>query len=244
MINRWPSLALIAGILALWQIFFWIGGANAISPPLETVRYAVVNLLGSSMFWPHLLETTKAFVVAFLIAGGAGIAVGCLLGMNRTAGDVASPMLVSLYSVPKVTLYPVILLIFGIGLPAKIVFGALHGFVPVAIFAMNGVRNIAPVFLKTAKVLRMTRWSIVRRLVLPGVLPEIFTGLRVGFALSLLGTLLGEMFGSQRGVGYLLMNAIGLHNMLMITSLVLMLAVFSVSVNSILLWVDRRLREG
>ena len=73
-----------------------------------------------------------------------GLLIGVPLGAARFAGEVAEPILVALYSIPKVTLYPVILLIFGIGMPAKVAFGALHGIVPISIFAMNAVRNINP----------------------------------------------------------------------------------------------------
>ena len=67
------------------------------------------------------------------------------------------PVLVALYPIPKVTLYPIVLLAFGLGMPAKIAYGAIHGFVPIALFTINGVRNVRPVFLKTARVLGLTR---------------------------------------------------------------------------------------
>ena len=70
---------------------------------------------------------------------------------------MAEPILVSIYSLPKVTLYPVILLIFGLGLPAKIAFGTMHGIIPIAIFAMNAVRNVAAVHFKTARVMHLSR---------------------------------------------------------------------------------------
>ena len=82
---------------------------------------------------------------------------------------------------------------------------------------------------------------MVRHDPVPAALPEIFTGLRVGFSLTLIGTLLGEMFASQRGLGYLLMNAIGLHNVELIMAVTLMLVVFAVLVNAALLALERRL---
>ena len=152
-------------------------------------------------------------------------------------------MLIALYSIPKVTLYPILLLSFGLGLSAKIAFGALHGFIPIALFTMNAARNIRPIFLKTGRVMRLSRWEAVRKLVFPAALPEIFTGFRVGFSLTMIGTVLGEMFASQRGLGYLLMNAIGLHNVDIIMSITLMLVVFAAVVSIALLAVDRRLHK-
>jgi ABC-type proline/glycine betaine transport system permease subunit len=74
-----------------------------------------------------------------------------LARLYRFAGEVAEPVLVALYSIPKITLYPIVLLAFGIGMPAKIAFGAIHGIVPVAIFALGAVRNLNPVYLKAAR---------------------------------------------------------------------------------------------
>jgi NitT/TauT family transport system permease protein len=72
-----------------------------------------------------------------------GLAIGVTLGAHRLTGEVAEPILVALYSIPKVTLYPVILLIFGIGMPAKVAFGAIQGIVPVSLFAERTGRPLA-----------------------------------------------------------------------------------------------------
>ena len=177
-----------------------------------------------------------------LIATGAGLAIGFLLGLSRFAAAAFEPVLMALYSIPKVTLYPIVLLAFGLGMPAKIAFGAIHGLIPIALFTINGVRNVRPVFLKTGRVLRLSRLQMVRRVLLPAALPEIFSGLRIGFSLTLIGTILGEMFASQRGLGSLLMSAIGLHNLDVIMSVTLLMVAFAATVSGVLLAIDRRLR--
>ena len=77
----------------------------------------------------------------------------------------------------------------------------------------------------------------------PAAMPEIFTGLRIGFSLTLIGTLLGEMFASQRGLGYLLMNAIGLHNVDLIMAVTFLLTLFAGAASVLLLHVNRRLQS-
>ena len=69
-----------------------------------------------------------------LISLIGGLGLGVLLGAHRLSGEVAEPMLVALYSIPKITLYPVILLLFGLGISAKIAFGVMHGIIPVILF--------------------------------------------------------------------------------------------------------------
>jgi NitT/TauT family transport system permease protein len=92
--------------------------------------------------------------------------------------------------------------------------------------------------------MRLSRTDTLRRIVWPAALPEIFAGLRIGFSLTLIGTILGEMFGSQRGLGYLLINAIGLHNIPTIMAVTLLLVLFAASVSVWLLAWNRRLRRG
>ena len=237
------GIFLVAGLLVVWQGLFLFAGAHALSPPIETVLY-LGHLLGTAPFWGHLLETGRAFAVALLLSVVLGLGMGLPFGLNKLAAEIAEPVLVSAYAVPKIVLFPIVLLMFGIGLPAKIAFGAIHGVIPVAIFAMAGVRQVSPVLLRTARALRLSRTETLRCIVWPAALPEIFSGLRIGFSLTLIGTLLGEMFGSQKGLGYLLMNAIGLQNVPVIMAVTLLLVLFAATLSTVLLAWDRRLRRA
>ncbi|HEX7127445.1 MAG TPA: ABC transporter permease subunit [Thermodesulfobacteriota bacterium] len=241
--RRWRGpAALIVGLLVLWQLLYLLAGEVALRTPAQTVAYTL-SLVPQDAFWTHVEESATAFGAALAIAVASGLAIGLLLGFHRLSGDVGEPMLVAVYSIPKVTLYPIVLLAFGLGMPAKIAFGAIHGFVPIALFTINAVRNIRPILVKTGRVLRLGPIETATRILLPAALPEIFTGLRIGFALTLIGTLLGEMFASQRGLGYMLMNAIGLHNVDVIMSVTFLLIVFAAVVSSILLRIDRALHR-
>ena len=98
-----------------------------------------------------------AFATALAISAVMGVMLGLVLGMRRFAGEVAEPILGSLYTIPKVTLYPVMLLIFGLGMSAKVAFGVIHGMIPVMLFTMAAGKNVRPVLLRTARVLRLIR---------------------------------------------------------------------------------------
>jgi NitT/TauT family transport system permease protein len=236
------GLALVAGLVIAWQVLFVIAGENALAPPLDTARY-LLQLLETATFWGHLLETARAFGLALALSIVLGLGIGFTLGLHRFSGEVAEPILVALYSVPKITLYPIVLLAFGLGMPAKVAFGTIHGMVPIAIFTMSAVGAVNPVLLKTGRVLKLGPWATVRTVLFPAALPEIFTGLRVGFSLTLIGTLLGEMFAAQRGLGFLLMTAIGLQNVRVIMAVTLLLVLFAASVSTLLVVIDRRLHQ-
>jgi NitT/TauT family transport system permease protein len=233
------SVAIVATILAIWLGLYAYAGDVAITSPWRTFAFAA-ELFSRASFWNHVAATMVAFAVALAISAVAGVALGLMLGMRRFAGEVAEPILSSFYTIPKVTLYPVMLLIFGLGMSAKVAFGVIHGMIPVMLFTIAAVKNIQPVLLRTARVLRLSPTQTALSVLTPAVTPEIITGLRVGFALTLLGVLIGEMFASQRGLGFLIINGIEIHDVRMMTTVTLIVVVFAVAANSLMLALDRR----
>ena len=236
-------LLVVLSLAAIWQVLHQVAGDSAVTAPAPTLAH-LWDMVGQARFLPHLRETGLAFLQALAIACGGGVLIGVVLGGHRLTGEVAEPILVGLYSLPKITLYPVILLMFGLGMPAKVAFGALHGIIPVVLFTMNAVRNVNRTWLRTGQALRLTPAQTAWHILVPATLPEIFSGLRIGFSLTLLGTMLGELFASQRGLGFLLMTAIDLHDVKTILAIAILISVFAVLANAILLAVDRRLHRG
>ena len=209
--EEWKSfrntVVLIVGLLVFWQLMYLVVGDVAMRSPWQTMR-ATAELARTDWFWLHVDNTMRAFAAALAIAIVLGLLIGFALGLHRLSAEAMEPMLVALYSIPKITLYPIILLVFGLGMSAKVAFGAIHGIIPVALFTLGAVRSTRPIFVKTGRVLKLSKPEMVRSILFPAAVPEIFTGLRVGFSLTLIGTVLGEMFAAQHGLGYLLMNAI------------------------------------
>jgi NitT/TauT family transport system permease protein len=237
------AIILIVGLLLFWELAYFVVGNVALRSPWQTIEF-LGQLMRTDLFWLHLADTLKAFAAALAIAVVVGLLIGFALGLHRLSGDAMEPILVALYSIPKITLYPIILLAFGIGISAKIAFGAIHGVIPVALFTLGAVRTIKPILTKTGRVMKLSPTVMVREILFPAAVPEIFTGIRVGFSLTLIGTVLGEMFAAQRGLGYLLMNAISLYNIDLIMSVTFLLVALAASVNTFLLAIDRRLHHG
>ena len=237
------TVILIVGLFLFWELAYLVVGDVALRSPWQTVKF-LGKLMRTDLFWLHLADSLKAFAVALAIAVVLGLLIGFALGLHRLSGEAMEPMLVALYSIPKITLYPIILLAFGIGISAKIAFGAIHGIIPVALFTLNAVRTTRPILIKTGRVLKLSPALMVREILFPAAVPEIFTGIRVGFSLTLIGTILGEMFAAQRGLGYMLMSAISLYNVDLIMSVTFLLIVLAASVNMALLVIDRRLHHG
>jgi NitT/TauT family transport system permease protein len=191
------------------------------------------------MFWSHAGATLAAFLLAFGLSALIGLALGLIFGLQRFTGEVAEPILAGFYTIPKVTLYPVVLLIFGLGMSTKVAFGVMHGLVPMTLFTLGAIRNMPPVLVRMAKVLRLSPGNTMRWVLVPACLPHIVNGLRIAFSLSLLGVLIGEMFSSQRGLGFLLVNGMAQNNVPLSTSIVLVIVVVAIATNTLMLRLSR-----
>lgn len=236
------TMVLIAALLLAWQLLSLAVGKNIVSSPAATILRAV-ELLQTHSFWQHAASTAIAFGLACAIAIAGGVLGGLWLGLRRFAGEVADPILSTFYSIPKITLYPIILLIFGLGLSAKVAFGAIHGIFPIAIFTMNALRNVTPVYRRTAHVMRLSPVATVATILIPAALPEILTGIRIGFAVTLLGTLIAELFASTSGIGFALLRATDIHDVDDILALTMLLFAFAAIVNALLHAVERRVQH-
>lgn len=233
---------LVFGLLAAWQLLSLAVGEYVVSPPIVTILRAG-ELLQSRNFWENAASTGIAFGLACAIAIVGGILGGLWLGLRRFAGDVADPVLGTLYSIPKITLYPIILLMFGLSLSAKVAFAVIHGIFPIAIFTMNALRNVAPVYRRTARMMRLSPATAVATILIPAALPEILTGIRIGFAVTLLGTLIAELFASTSGIGFALLRATEVHDVVDILALTMLLFAFAAVVNALLHALERRVQH-
>ena len=236
------TLAIAAVLLLAWQILHQLVGATALPAPAPTLAY-LVRLVPTARFAANAKATLLSLAFALVLAYGMGLAMGVWMGAHRLSGAVGEPILVALYSIPKIVLYPVILLAFGLGMSGKVAFGALHGILPVALITMGAIRNIPPVYLKSAETLHLSRWQTIATVLFPATLPEVVTGLRIGFTVTLLGVLLAEMFAAKRGLGSLIINAMQLLQAEELLTVALVLFTFAALANALLLYMEHKLHH-
>jgi NitT/TauT family transport system permease protein len=225
-------------LLAAWQATGMLAGDFYVATPVQAVD-AIADGISGGWFFESLAATLGAVAVGFAIAAAAGLWIGVTLGLVPFWRKVFEPVVLSVYTAPKVTLFPVFLVAFGFGLSSKIAFGAFHGIFPIVIVTMNAARGINPVHLKVARSLGLSRGATFRQVVLPSILPSIATGLRMGFGLTLLGVVLGEMFASRSGFGYELVQAITVHDMPRMYGIIAALVVIALVVNALFLRWER-----
>jgi NitT/TauT family transport system permease protein len=236
------TLIIVIVALLAWQALHQLVGTTALPGPLPTLAY-LARFVPTERFAENAWATLICFFYALVLSYGIGLAIGAWMGTHRLSGAVGEPILISLYTLPKVTLYPVVLLIFGLSLSGRVTFGAMHGVLPVALLTMSAIRNIPAVYMKSARTLQLSRWQTIFTVLFPATLPEVVAGLRIGFTLTLLGVILAEMFAAKRGLGFLIINAMQLLQTEEMIAVAVVLFVFAAVANALLLWIEHQLHR-
>jgi NitT/TauT family transport system permease protein len=219
-------------VLGLWNFLSLSYGSDAVAAPMATWQ-RLVMLISTGFIGPHLNFTLSSWIVSVLLAGVVGLSIGLLLGLHRASGLVFEPLIIAVSSLPKVTLYPMVLLICGLGQSSKIAFGFIHGVLPIMLFTLGAAREIPLHYVKTARTLGLNRVATLRRVMLPAMASGIVSGMRLGASLALLGVIIGEMFGAQQGLGFLLMNAIDINDTAQMAAVALILIFLALALNAL-----------
>lgn len=225
-------------LLVLWEVVFLIVGQPAMASPWQTLSYVMSNF---GDWLPDIGATLWALVISFAVASLIGVTSGFVIGLSSFWSQALSPILLLLYSVPKVTLYPVFLLLFGLSLQGKVAFSAFHGVFPILIICMEATRSVPNIYLKVGDSYRMSFLQKARHILIPCIMPQLVVGLRTGFNLCFLGLILAEMFASSIGIGNRLMEFVSLNRASGILGLILIVVVVAFFFGFLfLLWQERQ----
>lgn len=178
--------------------------ASPLMPPPDKLGIALIGLLGSAEFYGHLGITSYEAFAGLVIGGVLGIAIGLATGASRTATEFLNPVILSFYSVPKIIFLPVLLIVFGPGLAAKIANAAVHALFPILLNTMVGMREVERLHLAVARSMLATRTQMVTKVYAPSMAMPVLSGIRLATGLSFMGALLAELFESKAGIGYLI----------------------------------------
>jgi NitT/TauT family transport system permease protein/taurine transport system permease protein len=196
---RW--LMLIA-VLASWELVPITGAIPELFLPTLSKTLTVLYM-DRHLYLAALHVTLYEVGLAMLIACGGGILAGALVGGLAPLRNLLLPMISSLYAVPLVILYPIMTAWFGVGSNSKIAFAGIYAFFPVMLSTAAGIRTIDPQFVIVARSMGATLPQQITRVIIPASVPTVFTGLRLGGALTIIGVVVSEMLTSAAGIGYL-----------------------------------------
>jgi NitT/TauT family transport system permease protein len=171
----------------------------------------------------HTLWTTGTILAGFVAAAAVAIPLAMVIVVSPTLGRLIYPPMVATQAIPKIALAPLFIVWFGFGLMPKVAVAFLIAFFPVVIDTIVGLRNIEPGMIQLARSMGAPPHRVFLKLRLPNALPMIFGGLKVASALAVVGALTGEFVGSDKGLGYILLQASGnLNTALLFATLVVL----------------------
>ena len=217
---RWPfsrqitlSLAMLTVILAVW---WTVAALQLISPlflpPPDQVLQKLITIAGPQGFmdatlWQHLAASLTRIVLALLAAVAFGIPVGIAMGLSPTLRGILDPIIELYRPVPPLAYLPLMVIWFGIGETTKILLIYLAIFAPVAMSALAGVKSAQQVRIRAARSLGASRAQVLWLVILPGALPEILTGLRIGLGVGWSTLVAAELIAATRGLGFMVQSA-------------------------------------
>lgn len=229
-------------LLLLWEVASGTGllDTRFFSRP-SWILATLWQMVASGELVRHVGISLLRVAVGFIVAAIPGVIIGLTMGLFRPVRAVLEPIVAALYPIPKLALLPLLLLIFGTGELFKIMTIGLGCVLLIVVNTAAGVANIDPIYLDVARTFGAGRRDYYLTIALPGALPMIFTGLKLGMGVALLLIVAAEMIGAQSGIGYVIWTSYQVFDLeQMYVGLILMAFFGYVSTLSINL-VERRL---
>jgi NitT/TauT family transport system permease protein len=200
LIGRWYSIPLL---LLVWQIAVTGGFVESKLLPSPTQVWSVlVTEVTTGRLVYHTAVTVSRALVGFTLAALVGIPFAAAMARSAPWRNLFEPIFFLGYPVPKIALFPVFTYIFGIGAPSKIAFTFIECLYPIVVTCFFGFRGIQTRLVWTAANFGASRATILRRVILPAALPNIFAGLRVALPVAIIVVVITEMIGDSIGLGY------------------------------------------
>lgn len=233
------SVSIAVAAVLLWWLFSTM--TFVIPAPTDTLG-RLTDLIQQGGYWEHIRSTGVAAAAAFLLSVGIGTILGLLLGLTSWVRHIFGPAIVALNGVPKIVLYPVLLLLFGVGGTSKTMMGLLIGVFPVMMNVAGGLQSIPPIYRRLAESLCATRTQTFFHVLLPAIRRPFMTGTRLAVSLSVVGVVLSEIFATEKGLGRLILARYGSGQYAEMLATVILLLVASFLVTFALWRVEKRVR--
>jgi NitT/TauT family transport system permease protein len=227
-------IAIILAVLVLWEAVAASGLLyRDVVPSLLAIGRALVNLLANPEYYWNLGVTAGEVGTSLVIGGLSGLIVGLVLGGSRLLAKAYEPYLYYLGPTPKIIFFPIMIMWFGVGPGSKVAMGAISCFFPIALSAAAGMRQIEPILIRVGRSFRANPWQMATKIYLPAMRHPIINGVRLGLGVAIIGTLLAETKLSNRGLGFLIIQAYSLFDMPRMYAMLIVLFVLAIGANAL-----------
>jgi NitT/TauT family transport system permease protein len=236
------QVLLIGGFLVLWEVAIRYGWIKVYlyGQPTGIWRELVKGVITGTLLRDTWV-TTKETVLGFLIGGILGSLAGLALWLSPTAAAVMRPIMVALNGLPKISLAPLIIVWFGIGIESKIAVAAIITFIVAMITSFDGTQEIDKDYITMLKAIGASRLDIFRMVIMPGSLPWIASGFRLNIGFAMIGAVVGEYISAEQGLGYYVYYAGTLYNLNAVWGGILVLMIVALVLDAIVGRIERLL---
>lgn len=234
----WPMLSGLIG-LALWE-----GLVRLLKIPIYILPAPTQIVATIGQHWWYLLSqlaiTTLAAALGLIIAVVFGLAAGAAITASRLIDRMLTPWLVIAHAVPKVVIAPLFLVWFGFGLQSEMFFVVAFTFFPVIVNTVTGLKSADPEQILMVRAMGATPSQILRKIQFPSALASICAGIKLAVTLAPVGAVIGEFVASNKGLGHLLIRAVGDMDTSLAFAAVTVFSIFGVLLWRLAEWVERR----
>ncbi len=242
---RFPSILMMRLGLAVFLVMLlqlacelrWIQPQVMVSPLI--MISTLWQLLSYGKITVDLMATGVSIVEALLLAVILGMAVGGLMHRHPRVRAVLQPVVSSWYAVPVFAFYPILIALFGLNQRPVVAIGMLFAFVAMAVNTVDGLDKLPAAFIKSARLMHVSRTRTLFNLVLPAVLPSLMTGFKLSATYAVIGVIAAEFILSTHGLGHAIAYAYNDFDLRTMYALMLLVLVLSGGVQLMLLWMER-----
>lgn len=236
------KFGLVIVFIALWQIASTQGWVSrAVFPPLDVIAGALWKALASGAILDDIAISLQRSGIAFVAAGVLGIPLGLFMGQIPAVERALDPILQLFRQTSALALYPVFILLLGLGETSKIFVIFWATLFPILLATIGGVKEVDRKLIEMAQTYGASRLTIFKRVVLPASVPSIFVGLRLSATTALLLLIAAEMIGANKGVGFQVMNAQYNFQIPLMYGAIFLLAFMGLIANFLLVLLQKRL---
>jgi ABC-type nitrate/sulfonate/bicarbonate transport system permease component len=243
-----PAILGIGGIVALllaWEALPHLvtlsAGTKLFFATPSRIAGTLWTMFASGTIWTPLGVSASGFALGLALAIVVGLPLGVLIGRSRTLDAMFDPFITAFNATPRLVFLPLVVLWFGLGLWSKVVIVFIGALFPILINTYEGVRNADRVLINVVRSFGAGEWDIARLVVVPNALPYIIAGLRLAIGRAVLGVVVAEFFGSEAGLGVLMVQAAGHYQVDVVFAGLIVFAALSLVMTGALQVVENRL---
>ena len=235
----------IVALLLLWELLPHVVTISAGTKLFFTTPSQIVGTLwtmfATGTIWKPLGVSASGFSIGLGLAIVVGLPLGVLIGRSRTLNAMLDPFVTAFNATPRLVFLPLVMLWFGLGLWSKVVIVFIGALFPILINTYEGVRNSDKLLINVVRSFGAKEWDIARLVVVPNALPYIVAGLRLAIGRAVLGVVVAEFFGSESGLGVMMVQAAGRYQVAVVFSGLIVFAALSLAMTALVKMIENRL---